>query len=150
MLSPIAATDLANFNANMWYVNMMTAADTGGAIRGQVMVPSATATPTLTQLQVTIFTPICSGCHDGVGTVPPGALNLTAGGTYAATVNVATGEQPTLKFIVPSDPTDSYLVQKLLGASTITGARMPLGGPYLSAATIAEVQAWITAGALNN
>ena len=150
MLSPIAATDVANFNGNMWYVNMMTAADTGGAIRGQVMVPSATATPTLTQLQVTIFTPICSGCHDGVGTVPPGALNLTAGGTHAATVNVATGEQPTLKFIVPSDPTDSYLVQKLLGASTITGGRMPLGGPYLSAAPIAEVQAWITAGALNN
>ena len=150
MLSPIAATDVANFNGNMWYVNVMTAAETGGAIRGQVMVPSATATPTLTQLQVTIFTPICSGCHDGVGTVPPGALNLTAGGTYAATINVATGEQPALKFIVPGDPTDSYLVQKLLGSSTITGGRMPLNGPYLSAATIAEVQAWITAGALNN
>jgi hypothetical protein len=45
---------------------------------------------------------------------------------------------------------DSYLVQKLLGAATITGARMPLNGPYLDAATIAEVEAWITAGALNN
>jgi hypothetical protein len=77
-------------------------------------------------------------------------LNLTAGGTYAATVNVATGEQPTLKYIVPADPNTSYLVQKLLGSSTISGTRMPEGGPYLDTATIAEVQAWITAGALNN
>ena len=150
LLSPIAATDVANFNSGMWYVNLITATDQMGAIRGQVTVPSTSATPTLTQLQVNIFTPVCSGCHDGVGTVPPGALNLTAGGTYAATVNVATGEQPTLKFIVPSDPTDSYLVQKLLGVATITGGRMPLNGPYLDAATIAQVQAWITAGALNN
>jgi hypothetical protein len=77
-------------------------------------------------------------------------LNLTAGGTYAATVNVATLEQPSLKYIVPGNPTDSYLVQKLLGSSTITGGQMPLNGPYLSTATIAGVQAWITAGALNN
>jgi len=35
-----------------------------------------------------------------------------------------------LKFIVPGDPTDSYLVQKLLGTSAIRGDRMPLNGPY--------------------
>jgi hypothetical protein len=121
-----------------------------GEIRGQIAAQATAATPTLTQLQVTIFTPICSGCHDGVGTVPPGALNLTAGGTYKATINVATGEQPTLDYIVPGNPTNSYLVQKLLGAATITGGQMPLGGPYLDAATIAKVQAWVTAGALNN
>ena len=150
MSSPIAAADVANFKSGMWYVNLTTATNQAGEIRGQIAAQAAAATPTLTQLQVTIFTPICSGCHDGVGTVPPGALNLTAGGTYKATVNVATGEQPTLDYIVPGNPTDSYLVQKLLGATTITGGQMPLGGPYLDAATIAEVQAWVTAGALNN
>ena len=150
MLSPIKATDVTNLNSGMWYVNLLTTTDTMGLIRGQVTVPSAMATPTLTQLQVNIFTPLCSSCHDGVGTVPPGALNLTAGGTYAATVNVATGEQPALKYFVPGDPNDSYLVQKLLDAKTISGVQMPEGGPYLDAATIAEVQAWVTAGALNN
>lgn len=150
MSSPIAATDVANFKSGMWYVNVLTSTDAMGEIRGQIAAQATAATPTLTQLQVTLFTPICSGCHDGVGTVPPGALNLTAGGTYKATVNVATGEQPTLDYIVPGSPTNSYLVQKLLGATTITGAQMPLGGPYLDAATIAEVQAWVTAGALNN
>ena len=150
MSSPIAATDVTNFNGGKWYVNVLTSTDAMGEIRGQIAAQATAATPTLTQLQVTLFTPICSGCHDGVGTVPPGALNLTAGGTYKATVNVATGEQPTLDYIVPGNPTNSYLVQKLLGAATITGAQMPLGGPYLDAATIAKVQAWVTAGALNN
>jgi CHRD domain/Bacterial Ig domain len=149
-LSPIAATDVSNFNNGMWYVNVITAADPNGAIRGQITPPATTAAATLTQLQATIFTPLCSSCHDGVGTVPPGVLNLTAGGTYEALVNVATLEQPSVKYVVPGDPTDSYLVQKLLGASTISGARMPLNGPYLGAATIAQVQAWIAAGAPNN
>ena len=72
-------------------------------------------------------------------------MAFTAGGPFNAMVNQPTIEQPTLKFVDPGDPADSYLVQKLLGSAGITGARMPLGGPYLDAATIAEVQAWITA-----
>jgi hypothetical protein len=149
-LSAIAVTDVANFTAGSWYINVITPEDTTGAIRGQITIPAAPTTPTLTELQTTIFTPICSGCHDGVGNMLPGGLNLTAGGPFNAMVNQPTIEQPTLKFVAPGDPTDSYLVQKLLGSTGITGARMPLGGPYLDAATIAEVQAWITAGALNN
>ena len=149
-LSAIAVTDVANFTAGSWYINVITPEDATGAIRGQITIPAAPTTPTLTELQTTIFTPICSGCHDGVGNMLPGGLNLTAGGPFNAMVNQPTIEQPTLKFVDPGDPTDSYLVQKLLGSAGITGARMPLGGPYLDAATIAEVQAWITAGALNN
>lgn len=48
------------------------------------------------------------------------------------------------------DPDASYLVRKLEGAAGITGARMPLGGPPLDPALIANVRAWITAGAQNN
>jgi hypothetical protein len=77
-------------------------------------------------------------------------LNLTAGGTYKAIVNVATGEQPNLKYVVPGDSTNSYLLQKLLGSTGISGARMPLNGPYLDAATTAQVAAWIAEGAPNN
>jgi mono/diheme cytochrome c family protein len=151
MLSPITAADISNFNKGLWYVNVLTPADPNGAIRGHV-TPSMTAIPTVTlaQLQTEIFTPKCSGCHNGLGTVPPGALNLTAGGTYKALVNVATGEQPALKYVVPGDPVNSYLLQKLLGAPGISGARMPLNGPYLDDATSAQVAAWIAAGALNN
>jgi hypothetical protein len=37
-LAPIAAADVANFNANKWYVNLATPADPNGAIRGQIEV----------------------------------------------------------------------------------------------------------------
>jgi mono/diheme cytochrome c family protein len=150
VMSQVTAADVANFSNGMWYLNILTPADPTGAIRGQITPAMTAAVPTLTQLQTSIFTPKCSGCHNGVGTVPPGVLNLTAGGTYKAVVNVATAEQPTLKYVVPSDPANSYLVQKLMGAASISGARMPLGGPYLDNATLAQVAAWVAAGAPNN
>jgi mono/diheme cytochrome c family protein len=149
-MSPVAAADIGNFGKGMWYLNVLTPADPMGAIRGQITPPTNTTVATLSQLQTSVFTPKCSGCHNGMGTVPPGALNLTAGGTYKALVNVATGEQPNVKFVVPGDPINSYLVQKLMGAASISGARMPLNGPYLDDATIAQVAAWIAAGAQNN
>jgi hypothetical protein len=151
MLSPITTNDVSNFSKGLWFINVLTPADPNGAIGGVVTPPTTTtAAVTLTQLQTEIFTPKCSGCHNGVGTVPPGALNLTAGGTYKAIVNVATAEQPNLKFVVPGDPANSYLLQKLLGSAGISGVRMPEGGPYLDAATTAQVSAWISAGAPNN
>jgi hypothetical protein len=52
--------------------------------------------------------------------------------------------------VIPGNPDLSYLVRKLEGGPGITGARMPLGGPPLDPALIANVRAWITAGAPNN
>ena len=116
---------------------------------------TAVAAVTLTQLQTQIFTPICSACHTGIGTSLPGVQNLTAGNTFAAIVSVASVEQPSLLRIKPGDPTNSYLVQKILGASGITGSRMPFGcgstsNPCLDQATINLVTTWVTQGALNN
>jgi hypothetical protein len=39
---------------------------------------------------------------------------------------------------------------KLIGDPSIAGSRMPLGGPFLSAETIAMLRGWIEAGAPNN
>ncbi|MEP6883705.1 MAG: TIGR03118 family protein [Gammaproteobacteria bacterium] len=110
---------------------------------------------TLTQLQTQIFTPICSGCHSGVGTALPGVQNLTAGHTFASIVNVASIEQPTLLRIKPNDADNSYLVKKILGAAGIMGSRMPLGcgstaNPCLDQATIDMVKTWVNQGALDN
>ena len=116
---------------------------------------TVTAPVTLTQLQTQIFTPICSGCHTGVGTTLPGVQNLTAGHTFASIVGVPSIEQPTLLKIKPNDPTNSYLLQKIEGAPGITGSRMPFGcgstsNPCLDQATIDLVKTWISQGALNN
>ncbi|MBS0393072.1 MAG: TIGR03118 family protein [Proteobacteria bacterium] len=127
-----------------------TATDVDGNVGTSPAVEVTVGTMTLSQLQTTIFTPRCSGCHTGVGTSLPGVQNLTAGNTYAAIVNVASIEQPALKRVAPNDPANSYLIRKLQGDPSITGGRMPFGGPYLDQATIDQVKTWINNGAPNN
>lgn len=107
---------------------------------------------TLTQLQAEIFS-VCTGCHDGsVGPSGPlpGSMNLLAGSSWTSLVNVASGEQPALMRVKPGDAANSYLVRKLEGAASISGSRMPEGGPYFNAAALDRLRAWIAAGAPNN
>jgi uncharacterized protein (TIGR03118 family) len=116
-----------------------------------VTVNNAAPAATLTELQAQVFGPICSGCHNGVGTSLPGVQDLTsAAATHASLVNVPSIEQPNLLRVKPGDPTDSYVIHKLEGLPGITGARMPFGGPYLSSATMQQIESWIAAGAQNN
>jgi uncharacterized protein (TIGR03118 family) len=108
---------------------------------------------TLTQLQTQVFTPLCSGCHNGsqpAGGPLPGSQNLTAGHTFSSVVGVASIEQPALMRVKPNDPDNSYLVHKVEGTAGITGAQMPFGGPPLSQDTIAQIRSWIASGAPNN
>ena len=115
----------------------------------------AAAATTLTQLQTTYFTPICSGCHNGTPSATradglPGIQNLTsAANSYAALVNVASLEVSTLKRVLPNDAANSYVIQKLEGTAA-SGARMPFGGPYLTQVQIDQFKSWINAGAANN
>ncbi len=102
---------------------------------------------TLATLQTTIFGPICSGCHSGVGGTLPGSMNLTSqSATAAALINVASLEVPALKRVLPGDPTNSYVVHKIEGTQT-SGVRMPAGGTPLTTQQIADIKAWIQAGA---
>jgi uncharacterized protein (TIGR03118 family) len=113
-----------------------------------------TATPatTLTQLQQTLFSPRCAGCHNGSqppGGGLPGSLDLRAGSSFASLVAVPSLERP-LARVAPGEPESSYVIHKLEGAPDISGARMPFGGPFLDQAAIDEVKSWIAAGAPNN
>jgi hypothetical protein len=104
---------------------------------------------TLSQLQSEVFTPRCSMCHTGGGGSLPAALNLTAGNAFSNLVNVGALQSPGTARVAPGDATNSYLIRKLEGAN-IAGSRMPLGGPFLDAATLARVKSWIASGAPNN
>lgn len=126
------------------------ATDVDGNVGTSAVQTVTVGTMTLTQLQTSVFTPRCSGCHTGIGTALPGVQNLTSGNTYASIVGVASLEQPSLKRIAPNDVANSYLIQKVEGAASITGARMPLGGPYLDQPTIDMIKTWINNGAPNN
>jgi hypothetical protein len=105
---------------------------------------------TFTQIQTQFFTPICAkaGCH-AVGSAPSG-LELEAGQSYGNLVGRPATENGTLARVAPGDPDHSYIVLKLRGDPRITGERMPLGGPYLTADQIEGIAARIRAGAPNN
>ena len=102
---------------------------------------------TLAELQADIFTPICSGCHNGNGAALPGSMNLSsAAASFSALVNTESVEVPELLRVNPGDPDNSYLIDKLEGTQTV-GAQMPLFGTPLDQATIDQVREWISAGA---
>jgi chitodextrinase len=100
---------------------------------------------TFTQLQEDVFTETCSGCHP-----PNGGLDLRASQAYGSLVNVPSSQQPALMRVKAGDPAASYLVRKLEGGPTISGSRMPQGGPFLSPSQIQRIKDWIIVGAPNN
>ncbi|MFI5182208.1 MAG: hypothetical protein ACHQPI_12535 [Thermoanaerobaculia bacterium] len=106
-------------------------------------------TATFTRVQAEIFTPSCalSGCHAGPS--PQQGMDLSAGRSYGQIVGVKAVES-TRPRIAPGDPASSYLVSKVAGDATITGSRMPLGGPYLSDTTQKLLADWVRRGAPND
>jgi hypothetical protein len=108
--------------------------------------------PTLQSIQTNVFTPICSGCHSGVGAQLPGVLNLTSvSASHANLVGVASVTTPAVQRVQAGNATNSFLIHKLEGTvpggGAVPGQRMPLGGQPLSAATIAAIRQWIDSGA---
>ena len=90
----------------------------------------------------------CTECHSGP--FATGGLHLEANQAYGNIVNVASNEQPNVKRVLPGDAASSYLFQKVTGAPSISGGRMPLGREPLSASDIELIRQWINAGAPNN
>ena len=117
--------------------------DPGGGL------PPPDPSATFTRVQSQVFTPTCAtiGCHNPVG--QQSQLVLTADRSYAATVNVASVQTPSLSRVTPGDPANSYLYRKIIG-SGITGDRMPPAQAPLSDAQIALVRDWIRRGAPND
>jgi len=107
--------------------------------------PNTPLTANFQSIQDNVFTPICVRCHSGASA--PQGLQLDEGHSYALLVGVPSSEVPSRDRVKPGDPDDSYLVQKLAGASTIVGARMPFGGPYLPRSTLDIIRQWISDGA---
>jgi hypothetical protein len=125
--------------------------DYGGGASGAATLEITAAR--LAELQSAVFTPRCTSCHDGsqpAGGALPGSMDLRVGASHTSLVGVASLEQGAVMRVAPGDPAASYLVRKLEGAAGITGQRMPLGGPFLDAETIARVRSWIADGAEDN
>lgn len=115
--------------------------DENGQPVGAGPIPLA---PRFESIQQNVFTPICTACHSGA-TAPVG-LRLDANASYAMLVNAPSAEVSALSRVLPGDPDNSYLIQKLEGRAAV-GARMPLNGSPLPQATIDVIRQWIAEGA---
>jgi hypothetical protein len=117
------------------------------------------ATVSFSQNIQPIFNVSCatsSACH--VGPTAGEGLQLTAGVSYGAIVNVPAVEMPKLLLVKPGDPDASYLVRKIEGGPNISGLQMPQGCPgtpaggavCLTPDSIAAIRTWVTECAQNN
>jgi hypothetical protein len=97
-----------------------------------------------------IFTASCAGtmCHGGA--MPKAGLDLTSGNAHASltggTGNACMDARP---LVVAGQPSESYLMSKLLGTELCIGGQMPPAAP-LSQEKIKTIADWICAGAQDN
>jgi hypothetical protein len=119
--------------------------DANGEPIGSGGTPPEALSADFKSIQDNVFTPLCVRCHSGASA--PQGLQLDEAHSYALLVGVASTEQPALDRVSAGDPSSSYLVMKLEGATGIAGGRMPFGGPYLPESTINIIRQWIADGA---
>ena len=110
--------------------------------------PTGSFGPNFSEIQASVFTPTCatSTCHAGAN--PQANLNLDATNSYAMLVGVASTQDPGTQRVNPTNPGNSYLIQKLEGPGA-SGGQMPPSGA-LPQADIDTIRQWITAGAVDD
>lgn len=119
--------------------------------------PTPNLQPTLASITSEVFTSTdssgrraCSACHTDNGRTPAAGLNLKDATTaFAQLVGRPSARKPGATFVIPGDPDNSYLVQKLEGRGDIVGVRMPIGGPYVTDGQMLVIKRWIKEGAKN-
>ncbi len=96
-----------------------------------------------------IFDQSCAfaGCHSTNS--PAAGLDLTAGNSRNALLEVAAMQAPDVPLVTALNPTNSYLLVKLTSMGT-SGQRMPIGGETLSEGQLDLVRTWILQGAPDN
>jgi hypothetical protein len=97
-----------------------------------------------------IFTASCAqaGCHKGIAAQQ--GLDLSAGKAYADLVNVAASQcSDQRKLVLPGQPSQSYLIDKLMNVDICFGTRMPKLAA-LPSGQINTIASWICEGAPNN
>jgi hypothetical protein len=116
--------------------------------------PTPNLEPNIASIQNEIFTSSdssgrtsCITCHTNVGRQPAANLNL-AGDAMRALVNVPSVQKSGSVLVIPGDPANSYLIQKIKGEGGIVGLRMPRNGPpFLTDGQVLVIERWIQLGA---
>ena len=123
-----------------------------GTAGGDFIAQFTIATPvavgaTLDEIQAAIFTPNCAGCHSATGNTG-GITNLdlsNADASLISLLNVPSEQDANFVRVLPGDPDNSYVVQKMQGIASAGGVMPPSG--MLGTAEIDAVRLWISNGA---
>jgi hypothetical protein len=94
-----------------------------------------------------VFNNRCSNCHVDHGGSPEGDLDLDPEFSYDNLVNGPSNEQPGRYLVVPGQPLDSVLFEKINCEVPNSGLRMPRGRAPLPLAEQALIFDWIMLGA---
>lgn len=93
----------------------------------------------------------CGGCHGGE--TPESGFDVLTDGLYERLIGNST-QVPTMPFITPGDPAQSYLWLKLTSGMGMIGNGMPLDSNNMVAplpeGALADIQTWIMNGAKGN
>jgi hypothetical protein len=109
-----------------------------------------TFTSFLTEIAQSGTNQACINCHVQGG-IAGGLLNLRPEVAYNNLVNAPSRQKPGAVLVIPGDPENSYLIQKLEGRSGIVQLQMPRNGPpFLTEGQILVIRTWIERGANNN
>lgn len=89
------------------------------------------------------------GCHSPLMPTSGGSISSTgfSVGDYQSIMRGGMNSRD--KIVIPGDPCESYLYQKLSNGPP-TGSRMPIGGPYWSRSEMQLLSDWIAEGARAN
>lgn len=94
-----------------------------------------------------IFNNRCSNCHVKSGGEPSAGLDLDPGASWDALVNAPSQEQLGRLLVVPGQPLDSVMFEKINCATPNAGMRMPRGRTSLPLTEQALIFDWIMLGA---
>lgn len=142
----LTAPQLSLYNSGNLYVDIHTAQV---ELRGQLseLPPSVETASTLADLQIKVFTPVCSGCHTGGGESLPSIMNLSnAEASHNSLVGVFSIGEPSLLRVDAGNSADSLLIHKVEGTQRV-GSRMPFRGAKLDSEIIDALVQWINTGA---
>jgi mono/diheme cytochrome c family protein len=99
----------------------------------------------------------CSGpvCHGRDAASAAGVGNLSLSSAAVAYTQLVSKQSDSASCtgktrVVPRDPANSLLVQKLRGQTTMCGAPMPVNADEITEAELKRITDWILGGACNN
>ena len=141
-----------NLTSATQYYWVVRARDKAGNRDANVVEKGALTKVSFVQDVYPIFLQHCAtqGCHVP-GNPPFGLVLVPESVAYGNIFNVASGEVPAIKRVVPSDPTNSYLYQKIIGTHSV-GEIMPPAAANDALSTLKKnvIQSWVQQGATQN